>query len=184
MKSIDSASVCICAVCLMGCASSETRVSSPLGPRPGAITSTEPSGALQVFSARQKADSDINFEEFFAGEAALREFDEPAHTDYSLYSKTGEFLRRVQNARDCQDAEPTLLRLPAGHYQVKAEAEGPRCQRTTVIVPVIVEAGRTTRVHLGAPWKPNDSIAEAEIVHLPNGQPVGWRATPAHDSTW
>ena len=184
MKSIVSASVCMCAVCLMGCASSETRISSPLGPRPGATTSAEPSGTLQVFSAHQKVDSDINFEEFFAGAEALREFDEPAHTDYSLCSRTGEFLRRVQNARDSQDAEPTLLPLPPGRYQVKAEAEGADCLRTRVIVPVIVEAGRTTRVHLEAPWKPNRSVGEAKIVHLPNGQPVGWRATPAHDSSW
>ncbi len=182
MKSIASASVCICAVCLVGCASSETRLPSPLGPRPGATTRLEACGILQVFSAHQEMDSDINFEEFFTGEEALREFDEPAHTDYSLRSKTGEFLRRVQNALDSQDAEPTLLTLPPGRYQVQAESEGADCLRTRVIVPVVVEAGRTTRVHLEAPWKPTRSVGEAKIVHLPNGQPVGWWATPAHNS--
>lgn len=79
MKLLISAT-CMAVAFLAGCASSEAKLSSTLGPRPGANTTAESTGTLQVFTAYRKIASEVNFKEFFTGEKALREFDEPAHT--------------------------------------------------------------------------------------------------------
>ncbi len=166
----------VAATCLTGCASSEVRVAAPLGPRPNVPPATDTLGALQVFTAAQLVAENVNFQEFFAGEPGLKECEDLAHSDYTLYSGDGRVLRRVKNASNSQDAEPTLLRLPPGQYQVEAQCEDPDGMRAMVMVPVIIQAGRTTRVHLQAPWSPQASFAQGDLVRMPNGQPVGWNA--------
>lgn len=168
--------------CLLGCASSEIRLAAPLGPRPGVAAEAENLGALEVFTARQPVVDDVNFEEFFAGDGFLKDCEDPAHTDYTLCSQDGKSLRRVKNSTHPQDEQPNLLRLAPGNYRVRAQSEGPDGMRATVVVPVRIEAGRTTRVHLLAPWTPNQALAGGDLVRLPNGQPVGWRATGPNDN--
>lgn len=45
-----------------------------------------------------------------------------------------------------------------------------------VSVPVTIERGQTTKLHLDDNWKPPSDTSKAELVSLPNGNPVGWQA--------
>ncbi|MGA3266332.1 MAG: hypothetical protein ABSE16_05870 [Verrucomicrobiota bacterium] len=45
-----------------------------------------------------------------------------------------------------------------------------------VDVPVVIEAGRTTRVHLDDAWQLPPDAPTTKLVSLPGGHPVGWRA--------
>src|SRR5512135_2462966 len=103
MNPLYLAAASMAAACLIGCASTETRLSTPLGPRPGSQVNAGNSGALQVFTAQQRVVDDVKFEEFFAGEESLKLFDELAHTDYTLCTQEGKVLQRVKNSRNSFD---------------------------------------------------------------------------------
>jgi hypothetical protein len=45
-------------------------------------------------------------------------------------------------------------------YLVKAEAKG----YLNVEIAVLIESGRTTRVHLGGQWKPSTAMSQTELV--------------------
>ncbi len=96
------------------------------------------------------------------------------HRDYELYTAHGRHLRRVWNSQSHEDETPAVVTLPAGRFVVRADAEfyGP------VSVPVVIKANRTTRVILQPGWKPGSEAASSELVRLPDGYPVGWRAEP------
>jgi len=67
---------------------------------------------------------------------------------------------------------PRRVTLPAGRYLVKAQAK----DYFWVDVPVIIERGQTTRVHLDDNWKLPAETPKTELVSFPNGNPVGWQA--------
>jgi hypothetical protein len=100
---------------------------------------------------------------------------EPAHTDYTIYNEGGRLLKRVRNARDRNDPEPTLVSLPPGRYQIQAEAED-YAGTLEVRVPVVIQAGRTTVAHLSGGWKPQSQYTRNEVVRLPDGEIAGWLA--------
>jgi hypothetical protein len=92
------------------------------------------------------------------------------HTDYYLFDQRGDELKHVDNAVGHYATAPRLINLPPGRYLVKAQAKNYLWAK----VPVVVEAGRTTRVHLDANWQAPDHPAKNEVVGIPGGYPVGW----------
>ena len=100
---------------------------------------------------------------------------DPAHSDYTLLTATGSFIKEVRNARDELDPEPTVVPLPPGLYQIRADAEGPNGTEE-VRVPVLIQAGQTTRAHLMGDWKPRRHYEETDVVRLPDGEIAGWVA--------
>jgi hypothetical protein len=86
----------------------------------------------------------------------------------------GKRIKHVFNSIGHYNEVPRTITLPPGEYLVRAETKN----RMRVDVPVVIEQGRTTRVHLEAHWEPPTEITKAELVSLPDGFPVGWRAEP------
>ncbi len=68
------------------------------------------------------------------------------------------------------------IHLRAGKYTVKALAAVGYGEWLSV--PVVVEAGKTTEVHLNGQWKAPDSTWGEDLVFSPSGLPMGWRANP------
>jgi hypothetical protein len=96
-------------------------------------------------------------------------------TDYEICDAAGRRIAHVSdNNKGNFEAVPRAIALPAGLYRVKAmAAEG---EGGLVIVPVVIEAGRTTDVHLNGHWKPPVNTPDGELVRAPAGFPIGWRA--------
>ncbi len=155
------------AVSLAGCASAGSlQVLEAVGPGPLHSVSQQPEGYLVVYSA-----TDPYFDQGI--------FYEP-HSSYTLHSEDGNLLKRVQNASDYIDQTPTRLRLPVGTYHVHALAR----RHGTVVVPVVIEHGRTTYVHLDRePKQPALKSASNQQVRLPNRKIVGWKANTAEVTT-
>jgi len=161
-----------------GCAT-DTQVTllRQAGPDPALTAQNSGAGFLQVYSARERIPIDVNAEEFFWN----NDFDRndflfyPAHTSYALYAQDGHPLESVRNARGMYDGNPTLVKLSPGVYKVEAKARDSDAVNWTVMIPVVIEPGLTTAIHLDGYWdwamarKKSD-----EIVGLPNGDIVGW----------
>ena len=94
------------------------------------------------------------------------------HTDYQIYTADGKRLKRVWNHHNHQDESPATVTLPPGEYLVKAWAEF----YGFVTVPVVIKPNQTTRVILQPGWKPRTTVASSDLVQMPNGYFVGWRA--------
>lgn len=92
------------------------------------------------------------------------------HTAYTIYSSDNTRLKEVKNARYAHDEEPIAVNLPAGRYVVVALAEN----YLRVRVPVLIEAGQLTTLHLELSNRPPDEDS-SDWVRLPNGKAVGWR---------
>ena len=45
-----------------------------------------------------------------------------------------------------------------------------------VSVPVVIESGKTTEVHLNGQWKGPAGAPQGELVYSPSGFPMGWKA--------
>jgi len=136
---------------LTGCGTTpQIAVLAPVGPNSAAPPEPEHMGVLQVYSARPLAVTDVNFEEFFANDDfGGNEFPvEPAHTDYTICKQDGQVLEHVRNARNLDDPQPALVTLPEGEYNIKAQAKDANPGTFAVMVPVIIETGRATQVHL------------------------------------
>jgi hypothetical protein len=141
---------------ISGC-STPLVVTTPVGPRPFGNESTSSTGALEVFSFLtlcSEGDDPIWFQ----------------HTDYYLCTPQNQVLKHVSNITGKYETAPRRLDLPGGNYIIKAQAKG----YIWVEVPVIVEPGRTTRVHLDGEWIPAANLPKAQIVNGPGG-PMGWR---------
>jgi hypothetical protein len=135
----------------------------PVGPNPLSVKSPNPNGELEVFSSVEQKSDDQN-QGSDGGPIWYQ------HTDYELYTADGKHLRHIDNVVGHYDETPEPVALPPGNYLVDAQAKG----YFWVQVPVTIQSGRTTRVHLDNAWKPAGS-QEAGLVLLPNGVPVGWR---------
>jgi hypothetical protein len=86
-------------------------------------------------------------------------------------------LKRVDNTTGHYMQAPRRVTLPAGHYLVRARAN----DYLEVEVPVTIEGGRVTRVHLDDKWRPPANTPKNRLVSLPDGIPVGWRADAAKE---
>jgi hypothetical protein len=146
--------------CLMvaGCAT-QTLQTEKVGPSSGVAREAAGEGRLIVYSAtEQVVRADVAYQ---------------VHSSYQIYREDKSLLKTVRNHRDDQDETPELVSLPAGSYTVKARAAG----AGLVAVPVLVQDVKTTEVHLQGSWKPAAAPrSDAELVRLPTGQCIGWRA--------
>jgi hypothetical protein len=143
---------------LTSCASQPIAL-APVGPRPGEIVvSPAAAGRLQVFSETEEYDEDDQY--YFP------------HSDYTIYTVDGKRVKHVWNHETREDETPLVVTLPAGRYVVRAEAE----LYGLVTVPVVVKPGQTTRLVLQPGWTPPGQPAGSELVQMPNGYAVGWRA--------
>ncbi len=128
-----------------------------------------------MYSARQKrVPTNLNGEVFVEGNfMAEDDVYDLAHTPYTIYSSKGKLLRHVQNAKGMNDATPTVVALPPGAYQVRAKSK----DYGLVTVPLVVEAGKLTTVHLQGKWTPAKAAQhKSEFVWL-GYEPIGWSAS-------
>jgi hypothetical protein len=153
---------------LTGCSSTPV-VLAPVGPNPVGGERAASTGELQVFSSLTEQSDDQN-----------QGSEDPVwrqHTDYRIYSLQGKLVKRVDNTIGHFEEAPRRVALPAGQYLVKAQA----MDYLWVEVPVTIERGRTTRVHLDDNWKLSADTPKNELVSMPNGKPAGWRAEGDRD---
>ena len=164
---------------LTGCASApDFAIVRPVGPAPGSPAVASKQGYVVVYTARQQEPITANFTEW------QREYNlgrypvayELAHTAYTIRREDGRIIEHVRNAKGPDDPQPKVVALPPGRYQVEAEAQEPNGQMVSVILPVVVEPGKTTVAHLADQWKPGTQFREADVVRLPDGQIAGWMA--------
>lgn len=153
-------------VLLVGCVSTPVILPNAVGPNPfsGARMMTSDEGELQVFSNLAEQSDDEN--------QGSSDFPWYQPTDYEIYDIHGTRLKHVENTIGHYEKAPKTVSLPVGRYIVVAQAR----DYLQVKVPVSIERGRTTRVHLDGTWKPPMIIAKGKLVRLPNGKPIGWRA--------
>jgi hypothetical protein len=149
------------AVLVASCASAPpTIVHETVGPGLAAVNQ-EHNGVLTVYSATAwTTDGD--------GPSLL------SHTNYQVDAADGTLFQQVSNG----DQEPTRVILPKGTYTIVAQSD----TSGEVSVPVAIEAGKITIVHLETEqdWKEaSGGIRGADLVRLPNGQPIGFRARHA-----
>jgi hypothetical protein len=128
---------------------------SEVGPEPAIVTDT---GDLVVFSADDLVDT--------------ADADHPHHRRFTILTADGHELHTVTNQSGPFGQDPQSVALPPGHYLVDTSATnfGP------VRVPVVVEQGRTTIVHLDGD-DDSDPVPDAVAVRLPNGHPIGARSS-------
>jgi hypothetical protein len=145
---------------MTGCASTPLALSS-VGPEPGRTAGSGTSGRLQVFTATQQSTAigDIGPGSYFY-----------PHTGYDLNNAAGTHLKFVANHMSDMDESPDVVKLPAGHYTIVAESSC--CGSVTV--PVVIENGKTTVVHLDRNWWPPRHTPLNQVVFLPDGEGVGW----------
>jgi hypothetical protein len=146
-----------------------------VGPDPALAAQHSSDGLLQVYTARERAPIDINAEVFFCNnDFGKNEFLlGTSRTAYAIYDQENHLVRRVRNTTGLNDPNPTLVQLSPGVYRIKAEAADSGNVTLTVMVPVCVQAGLTTALHLDGNCSPA-SIEGNEPVRLPNGSFVGW----------
>jgi hypothetical protein len=149
------------AVLVASCASAPlTIVHDTVGPG-FAIANQEHNGFLMVYSATEWTNYDD-------GPGLL------SYTNYQIDAADGTLFQEVSNG----DYEPTRVTLPKGTYTVVAWSD----TSGEVSVPVAIEAGKITVVHLEREkdWKEASArVRSADLVRLPNGQPIGFRARHA-----
>jgi len=153
---------------LVGCSSTPVAI-APIGPNPAGGERLASKGELEVFSNLTEQSDDQN-----------QGSTDPVwyqHTDYGVYDLHGKLVERVSNAAGHYGRAPRRVALPAGQYLVRARAK----DYLSVEVPVTIEGGRTTRVHLDDNWRPPADTPRRDLVNLPNGNPVGWRVESTNE---
>jgi hypothetical protein len=164
MKSIRFYSVAMVLLAVAGCATPPVVV-APVGPNPLNAESVASIGSLQVFSKVVHQYDDQN-----QGGDGISGWQQ--HTDYSIYDLHGKPVLHVFNETGHYAETPKQIALPVGKYLVKAQAK----DYFWVPVPVEIEAGRTTKVHLDDNWEIPANTSKDVLVRLLSGTPVGWRA--------
>lgn len=95
------------------------------------------------------------------------------HSGYKIYSLDGKKVKHVSNKVGTYFEDPATVSLPPGEYKVLARATA----LGMVTVPVVIEAGKTTSVHLdGSELTGGRQISASDFVRLPGGLIIGWRA--------
>jgi hypothetical protein len=95
----------------------------------------------------------------------------PAHSDYTVCDQQGRPYE-VRNRSGLFGSDPAQVHLLPGRYEVKALRTG----AGYVVVPVVIEAGEKTVLDLDGTAMPQQA-ARNDVVRLPDGQVIGWRAT-------
>lgn len=147
---------------LTGCATPQV-VMPTVGPNPAGQANSSTTGQLEVFSALQLH---RDGPEFQLSPGWYQ------HTDYNVYTMDGRRVRHVSNSVGHYEQVPAVISLPVGKYFVMARAQ----DYLSVKTPVVIEPGLTTRVHLDDKWQPPQNVNPSEVVRVPGGHPIGWRA--------
>lgn len=155
---IELSAVCLLAL-LAGCATHYEPLRLPkVGPAPGSH-SRGPEGNLQVFT-RTLTHNDGGTLYY-------------PHTEYRIYRPDDSFVKLVRNHTTLSDQRPELVRLPAGEYYLVAAADSGGVVR----VPFVIMGSQVTVITLdGTRVRAALNARPEEIVTLPNGAFVGWRA--------
>jgi hypothetical protein len=150
---------------LAGCATRPVTL-SPVGPEMPNHDATAGRGFLQVYSDTESP---------VLGEGPPYYY---PHMGYNIYTRSGVRVRYVPNHIGDMDETPTLVRIPAGTYYVVAESSA----YGRVTVPVVIEGGRRTVLHLDRSWRPIPGVRSNDLVQLPDGEAVGWAGATAKSS--
>ena len=146
---------------LGGCATRPPlELTKPVGPA-NAPTAALNQGRLVVYSLEYFGSMDADIERY-------------VHSSYTIYDADGKEVRTVDNQTGLFNGDPETVRLPVGHYHVKAQANGVGW----VSVPVVIERSQTTVVDLNGEWWSDHALAD-QAVKLPNGSVIGAEAQPA-----
>jgi hypothetical protein len=142
---------CLTAIAIMaGCA---TRV--PLVLRNSVGPGPSSPGDLVVYSATYAP--------------TVEEGEYPVHTNYTIATPDDKVIQHVSNRAGPFQAYPATVALPSGEYHVRAQYD----RGGFVVVPVVIVSGKTTIVNLNG----GEPDTAKEVVRLPDGRVVGWRAT-------
>ena len=162
MKNVLSLLGCGLVSLLAGCSTVNV---APVGPNPNSAKTDASTGYLMVYSRMMTQDDDQNL----AGDGIP-----PWHqySAYNIYDLNGNLAQRVANSSGHYGRRADRVALPPGKYIVRAQAK----DYFWLNIPVTVESGRTTRVHLDDNWRPPGD--KGSVVNGPDGNPIGWRATP------
>ena len=146
---------------LAGCVGNRTFVvSQAVGPRLQSLQNGAGNGSLLVYSAWDGLDT--------------LDPDHEKHTGYAIFSTRGTMIESVRNRCGSFDQEPMVVSLPVGTYRVEARATN----LGFVSIPVQIEENQTTIVYLDGMTKPRGvDPSDGNLIKLPNGQIVGWRAS-------
>jgi hypothetical protein len=169
---MNSAAILVCLVGLAAMTGCSMRaplvVQNPVGPQRLHPPRRRTDGDLVVYSGRHAA--------------TYAQSEYPVHTEYTIATPDDKVIERVANQTGPFSADPEKVHLAPGKYHVKALAE----RGGFVVVPVVIEAGKTTVVDLDGEALPQSEDADAhgdadadaagEWVRLPDGHVVGWRA--------
>ena len=151
----------VSALLLASCAfGPPTIVHETVGPGP-TVVNEEHNGFLTVYSATAWTTDDD-------GPSLLK------YTNYQIDAADGTLFKKVPN----DDQDPTRVILQKGTYTVVSRSD----TSGMVSVPVAIETGKTTVLHLEREkdWKEAAAgIDSADLVRLPNGQTIGFRARHA-----
>lgn len=156
---------------MLGC--STTRYSTPIalapvGPNPEQTASATADGQLVVYSGLHTRKDEPSNATYF--NQTWKQ-----HSSYDIYNQQGHRLRHVGNAVGHYAEAPSPVSLPPGQYVVKAQDK----DDNWVQVPVIIESGHVTSVHLDGRWHPGTDVPNSALVFAPSGIPVGWRPDAA-----
>jgi hypothetical protein len=146
---------------MSGCISNPMALSA-VGPDPASQAGSGPNGRLQVFSATETR-ADENTPDGYHG------YFHP-HSGYDIKDQSGNGVKYVANHASIMDEAPDQVSLPEGNYTIVAQSAC--CGLVTV--PVRIQQGKTTVVHLDGNWFPPSKSSPNELVHLPDGESVGW----------
>ena len=153
---------------LAGCTTSQQgMVLDNAGPAPASSVNASATGGILVVYSAYEANADFNSRDHYR----------PEYSDYRILTADGKLQQRVHNNGGTMLQRPKWVELPPGQYRVAALANG----YGLVTVPVVIEAGQNTVLHLEGNFKwPNQGAPnEANAVRLPDGQIVGWKSAEA-----
>ena len=163
----------VAALTLVGCATPLTTIQTAVGPNPHSAKQSSPQGNLEVFPAWVQAAIPEGMSPMAL--TVIPPFPSYEKAGYSIYDAKG---RLVKNVGYNDYSEPSLTQrvipLTPGAYRIETLASAGSGNWT--VVPVVIEAGKTTRVHLNGRWEPPAHTPASELVYLAAGFPIGWRA--------
>lgn len=166
MKTLHLLTLTLAATLVSGCAAGKNGlVLNTVGPSPSqSMAAGSTNGTLLVYTAyTRNAD--------FFGRDSRR----PEYSDYKIVSADGNLVLRVHNNNGTILQDLKSVELAPGKYNIFARVNG----YGHLAIPVMVEGGQTTVLHLegGNSW-PNEAAFNAtNSVSLPDGRIIGWKAT-------